>query len=319
LLLIPFIFICVNCFCQPRKASAESIVHSVTIFSSGAQVVRNASVSILPGRTEVSFSGLSNQLEQQSVQLKANANITLLSVQTIKDFLGQRKIEADEKAFIDKRNELLDKINADNRLLQVYKKEEEMLGKNQAIGGQAGVKTEELRQALELHRQRLTENYAKQMEIEKRLQSFQQEVNKVNAQRSEISKKKDSINYTVVALIESKTSQNINFNLAYTIKDAGWYPTYDVRVADVSKPLNMLMNANVFQRSGESWKDVSLWLSTGNPGDNATPSQLQPWMLSFYDPAVSWARARNIAGTISGRVMNEKGGPIQSATITARG
>jgi uncharacterized protein (TIGR02231 family) len=71
------------------------------------------------------------------------------------------------------------------------------------------------------------------------------------------------------------------------VKDAGWYPAYDVRVKKVSDPLYVLMNANVFQRSGETWKNVSLVLSTGNPNDNATPSLLQPWRLGFYDPSVS--------------------------------
>jgi hypothetical protein len=315
-----WLFIPSTLFAQVRKVQGETTVQSVTIFSSGAQVSRTSSVAIQPGRTEISFSGLSNQLEQQSVQLKADANLTLLSVQTIKDYLGQRKIETEEKSFIEKRTELQDKINSENRLLQVYKKEEEMLTKNQSIGGQSGVKADELRQVLDLQRQRLTENYLKQMEIEKRIQQEQQELNRISAQLVQFSKKKDSVSYTVLALIDSKITQNVNFKLLYTIKDAGWYPTYDLRVTDVTKPINLLMNANVFQRSGETWKDVSLVLSTGNPSDNATPSELQPWMLGFYDPSASWARAHALLpGTISGRVVDENSSPLAGATIIIRG
>lgn len=316
----PLLLISTFCFSQTKKILAESAIASVTVFSSGAQIHRTANVSVLPGRTEVVFSGLSNQLEQQSIQLKADANITLLSVQTVRDFTSQRKLETDERNLLDNRVSLQDKIAADNRMLQVFKKEEDMLTKNEAIGGQTGVKTEELKHALDLHRARLTEVLGKQMEIEKRILAEQKELAKANAQVSEIGKKRDSVNYTVTALINNRESQNVKFELIYTVKDAGWYPTYDVRVTDVTKPLNLLMNANVFQRSGETWKDVAVQLSTGNPGDNATPSTLQPWMLNFYDPSVSWQRSQvTMPGVVSGRVLNESGNAIAGASIQAKG
>lgn len=315
-----FFTICYSCFSQTRKVNVESSIQEVTIFSSGAQLHRNATVAIQPGRSEIIFSGLSNQLQQQSVQLKADANITLLSVQAVKDYFGQRKIEQDERNLLDRKTELAERYENDSKMLQVYKNEEQMLIKNQQIGGQEGVKTEELKQALDLQRQRLTEVYQKQMESERRMKSQQQELAKLNAQLVEISKKKDSVTYTVTALIDSKQAEAVKFQLLYTIKDAGWYSTYDVRVTDVSKPLGVLMNANVWQRSGESWKDVAIKLSTGNPADNATPSQLQPWMLGFYDPAVQWMRSQNIQpGAVTGRITDDKGNPISYATVTIKG
>ena len=305
---------------QPKKLPVESTITGVTVFTSGAQLLRTANAVILPGRTEVIFSGLSNQLEQQSLQLKADANITLLSVQALRDFSSQRKLEADERMLIDKRADLQEKIASDSRLLQVYKKEEEMLVKNEAIGGQAGVKTEELKQALDLHRVRMTEVLQKQLELEKRIAAAQKEVSKISAQLTEVGKKRDSVSYIVTAFIDSKETQNVKFQLLYTVKDAGWYPTYDMRVEEITKPLHVLMNANVFQRSGETWRDVAIQLSTGDPGDNATPSELQPWMLGFYDPSVAWMRSQaRIPGVISGRVIDENSNPISGASVTARG
>jgi hypothetical protein len=241
-------------------------------------------------------------------------------VQAVKDYTSQRKLEGDERSLIDKRTDLQDKIGSDSRLLQVYKKEEEMLTKNQSIGGQTGVKTDELKLALDLHRIRMTEVLQKQMEIEKRIVSQQKELTKAGAQLTEMGKKRDSVNYTVTALIDSKAPQSIKFDLIYTVRDAGWFPAYDVRVADITKPLNVLMNANVFQRSGETWKDIAIELSTGNPGDNATPSELQPWMLGFYDPSTAWVRQQaTIPGVFSGRVLDESGNPINGASIYVKG
>ena len=210
---------------QVKKISVEAIIQNVTIFSSGARVERAANIAISPGRSEISFAGLSNQLDQQTVQLNADANITLLSVQATKDFLSQRKIDQQQRDLIDKSNALKDKIELDQKMLEVYKTEEAMLAKNQAIGGQAGVKTTDLKEALEFQRQRLTEIYNKEIEIQKRIVQQQLELEKTTEQEQEIGKKKDSINYIVTALIESKEPRSVHFQLFYNVKDAGWYPT----------------------------------------------------------------------------------------------
>ena len=304
---------------QVKKIQAETAIQNVTVFSSGARIERSASVSILPGRTEISFAGLSNQLDQQSVQLKADADITLLSVQSTKDFLSERKIEQEEKIFIERNNSLKDKLDLDLKLLDVYKNEEAMLIKNQVIGGTSGVKTTELKDALDLQRQRLTEVYQKQLEIQKRILEEQQDLQRFKLQLQEISKKKDSINYIVTALVDSKEEKNVKFPLLYKIKDYGWYQNYDVRINDITGPLKVLMNANVFQRSGETWKDISLILSTGNPNDNATPSSLQPWMLGFFDPTISYNKQGLIPGAATGRITDEKGEPIANASIIIKG
>jgi hypothetical protein len=303
---------------QLKKLNAETTIDHVTIFSSGARVERSSAVSIQPGRTEIAFGGLSNQLEQQTVQLKADANITMLSIQTIKDFLSVRRIDQEEKNLTALSNAARDKLDQDVKLLDVYKNEEAMLLKNQVIGGQAGVKATDLKESLDLQRQRLTEVYAKEMEIQKRLIADQHEFEKNNLQLNEISKKKDSVNFIVFVLIESKGTRTVNFQLSYNIKDAGWYPTYDVRLDDITKPLNVLMNANVFQRSGETWKNISLFLSTGSPNNNATPSPLQPWMINYYDPSIS-LRGQITNGTVSGRITDDKNQPIFGAAILVKG
>src|SRR5579864_3635400 len=97
ILLLAFYFSATS---QVMKISAEAAIQNVTIYSSGARVERAAVVNIPSGRSEISFAGLSNQLDQQTVQLKAEANITLLAVRTTKDFLTQRKIEELEKELI---------------------------------------------------------------------------------------------------------------------------------------------------------------------------------------------------------------------------
>jgi hypothetical protein len=97
---------------------------------------------------------LSNQLDQQTVQLKADADIVLLSVQTTRDYLTARKIEQEEKDLIEHSNVFKDKLDMDSRLLDVNKNEEAMLIKNQSVGGQAGLKAIDLKESLDFQRSR---------------------------------------------------------------------------------------------------------------------------------------------------------------------
>ncbi len=73
-----------------------------------------------------------------------------------------------------------------------------------------------------------------------------------------------------------------------------------------------------FRRSGETWKNISLLLSTGSPNDNATPSPLEPWLLGFYDPSVSF-RGQRAQGTVTGRITDEENQPVSGATVTVKG
>ncbi|RYY39651.1 MAG: mucoidy inhibitor MuiA family protein [Chitinophagaceae bacterium] len=303
---------------QPRRQNIEAPVQGVTVYTTGARVERAATASLSAGRNEIQFTTLSSQLDPQSVQLKADASITLLSVKATRDFLTERRIEQDERNFRDRIYTLSQRKLADEKLLDVFLKEEEMIVKNQSIGGSTGVKAPDLKAALDLQRQRLTEVYEKQLEIRKRIDEQAADINKLQTQLGEFSKKRDSVQYVVTALLDSREPRNVRFQLSYNVKDAGWYANYDVRVTEVGKPLQVLMNANVYQRSGETWKDVALTLSTGTPNDNATPSQLQPWMLGFYMPGAPVAPA-GAPGDISGKIVDETGAPVPFATILVIG
>ncbi|MDB5251175.1 MAG: mucoidy inhibitor MuiA family protein [Flaviaesturariibacter sp.] len=304
---------------QPHAVDAETAVRGVTVFTSGARVERSARVTLPAGRTEIRFRGLSKSLDVQSIQLKADAGVTLLGVQATKDVHSAVWIAGEEASIRDRITALEEAIDSDRRLLDVYRNEEQMVIKNEAIGGQSGVHTAELRQALDLHRQRLTEIYGKEQQIEKRRKAAESQVQAWRAQLAETGHRRDSTGFVVTALVESKTARSLDLRLLYNVSDAGWYPAYDVRVVDVASPLQVLMNAHVFQRSGELWKDIALTLSTGDPRSNATPSQLQPWKLGFYDPSLAWMRSRTVeAGTAAGRVTNEKGEPISFATVALK-
>jgi uncharacterized protein (TIGR02231 family) len=85
---------------------------------------------------------------------------------------------------------------------------------------------------------------------------------------------------------------------AYVVSNAGWYPSYDVRVDDISKPVIIFYKANVFQNTGVDWKEVKLSFSNATPWVSGNLPVLNPWFIDYYIPAPALLY-KNTAGAAS--------------------
>jgi uncharacterized protein (TIGR02231 family) len=72
--------------------------------------------------------------------------------------------------------------------------------------------------------------------------------------------------------------------LNYLIRDAGWYPSYDIRVKNIESPVQITYKANVHQNSGMDWKDVKIRFSSANPSQSGILPELTPWFLQILVP-----------------------------------
>ena len=66
-------------------------VSGVTVFLEGAQVVRHKNVTVNSGISILKFTNLSPFIDAKSVQVKAEGNITVLSVNHQQNFLNELK------------------------------------------------------------------------------------------------------------------------------------------------------------------------------------------------------------------------------------
>ncbi|MFZ2285548.1 MAG: mucoidy inhibitor MuiA family protein, partial [Bacteroidales bacterium] len=74
--------------------------------------------------------------------------------------------------------------------------------------------------------------------------------------------------------------------LSYVVMNAGWQPSYDIRVDDIADPASIIYKANIWQNSGIDWKDVKISLSNASPMTAGALPQLDPWFIDFYYPPV---------------------------------
>ena len=263
-----------------KEQTADSKIEKVTVFLSGAQVMRSAKVAVSSGKTEIRFNRITPDLDVNSIQVKSEGEVAIQSVTHEKDFLGAKPSIAEIIKLENQRETIQDKIALDKSLLTVYKREEEMLIKNQLIVGQnTGLKAMDLKESVDFQRLRMTEVLAKQLELDKIIKKSEIEALKITNQIAQITGNRGEETSVVVVTVLSNNPTNVNFTLSYFVANTNWTPSYDLRVKDISKPLNLTFKANINQNSGEDWKDVKLSLSTGEPRKQGNAPVLNTWYL----------------------------------------
>lgn len=307
-----------------KRVPVETKMEQVTVFMKGAQVKRTVKQSITAGKQEIVFTGISTDIEKQSVQVKADGRLTILSVRVQRDYLKEQEVRDEIKTTQEKFFQLNDKISLSSKVLEVFKQEESMLIKNQQIAGSTvTLKPEELRQSLDFQRARLTEVLKQQLSLQKEIDEMNKERNKLSNQLAEMNRKIDLSTNEIVVLADVKETATVPFEITYLVEKAGWYPTYNIRVKDVVSKLQLEMNANVYQTSGENWNNIKLVLSTGNPNDNNSKPLINPWFISYTNAQMSnYMKQWMISGNdqmLMGRVTDDNGAPVAGAMVTVKG
>jgi len=268
---------------QETKKQVDSKIDNVTVFLNGAQVTRSTTATIPKGTTNLIFNDVSTAVNPQSIQVSTENELTVLSVNHQINYIQEQskreeitKLDAQLKA-------LQEKLNAENSMLQVYQQEESMLIKNQAIGGSnVLLKAADLKEAMDFQRARMTEVKTKQLEINQHLTDYNKEILKIRNQLAELNYQNTKASGEIVVSVNAKDAMTSKVVLSYVVNNAGWFPTYDMRVTDISKPIYLKYKANVYQSSGEDWGNVKLTLSSGNPNENGTKPTLEKWELEGF-------------------------------------
>lgn len=324
------ILIAIPLFLKGEPIPVATKIEKVTVFLSGAQVNRKGQVTLEAGKQVYIFKGISPKVSPQSIQVKVEGENTLLSVVHQLNHIEEHSKRAEIEVLEKKQTDIIDKIAEEKAMLGVYGQEEGMLSKNQDIkGNESGIKTTELKDALDFHRQRLTEVKLKVMACNKKLKELGEELRKINQQLMALNQQKDLSTSEVLVTVQSSRAQSVGVNLSYLILEARWIPVYDIRVKDIASPLNLAYKANVIQNSGEDWQEVKLTLSSGNPDLGGQKPRIQPWRLGFqsgYDygytspvvnqPAYS---GLNTIRQITGRITDKNQQPVIGATVMVVG
>lgn len=321
--LVCFLLATMAMFSQTKTKKVNSKIEKVIVFSQGAQVSRTANATFDSGKTELVFQGISPKIDKQSLQVKGKGRFTILSVIHQNNFLNTQQHRAEISKLETEKKEWELKKTTETNILSILKNEEGILSKNQVVGGtNSGLKTTDLREAVEFHRQRLIDLVKQKTEIEQKIMGIDTTLVKLDKQLKALNQSDENATSDIVVTVSATNAvANASFDIDYYVLDAGWYSNYDLRVEDVNSPINLLLKANIFQSSGEDWKDVKMSISSGNPTESGVAPTLTPWYLGLNQRRVQstvQTFGQLVGNTISGTVSDYIG-PLAGANVVVRG
>jgi hypothetical protein len=217
---------------------------------------------------------------------------------------------------------LLDKIAIEKMNRDVVKEELSFLNENKKIGGaNTGVGLVSLRETANYYRERISALKLKDIELAKTIGALEYQrdaIYKEQGQEGDVNKKAKSIGEVVVE-VECKKATRINAELTYYVRNAGWYPTYDIRAINIEKPIQLIYKANVHQNTQEDWLNVKLKISSADPNLGNVAPQLKTYYLNYHTSAPRYDTQidnNQITGTVVEAGTNE---PLIGVSVTVKG
>ena len=280
-----FLFALVALLVLPAMAqkNVKSKIKNVTVFLQGAQVFRTASTSLNKGRTEVVFSGLSTHLLANTVQVKGKGNFTIMSVHHQINYLKKTKLDKRIKEMQDSVVLLTEEKNLNQQFYNALNQEQQMLLANKSIGGSnTGVDIANLKVMADFYRTRLKDIYTRMYKINLKNGKRSQKIGVLNQQIQQSRANYQTTVSEIVVDLNVKESTQAKFNFSYIVRNASWFPQYDIRAEDAHHPIELHYRAMIRQNTGVEWKNVKLTVSTGNPNSNSVIPQMNPWYLNYY-------------------------------------
>ena len=295
-------------------------INKVTVFTNGAQVERSKSVILVPGEQVVTFTGFSPYMDKKSLQVKAKGHLTILGV-------SERTAHPDSVAQVKKLRAAEDDVKAVERRIQQTKDEQEMLTAqlelvktNCSVAGRTvATPLTNIKELNAYYAQEVLSVKKRSQELEEQLQKLNDELKRKQDTCDSIAKLKLKSITEIDVKVDAKQACRADFDITYYVKNAGWFPSYDIRSNSIKEPLQLSYKANIYQNTREEWKNVPVTLSSANPNRSNVAPQLKTYWLDYGLSAPTYSFDSD-GSTVSGKIVDaEDGSPIIGASIIIKG
>ena len=266
-LLIAVLFLAVsNLFAADDKNIVTAALKSVVVYRTGAELTHTAKVNLKQGNNDLMIEGLSNDLDINSVQIGCEGKVTIMSVEFSTDYLKPVVKSAIVKRLEDSVEIINKELSGITVMLNTDKELIELLKANKEIRGtQTGLSVAELMKMMDYYK-------AKTLEVQNEISKYRERENKLHESQEKIKlqveeeeQKNNQKGGKLLLQLLNPLAGTFDLTISYMTLRAYWNPYYDIRVENISKPLNLMYKAKLVQTTGIEWKKVKLSLATTTP------------------------------------------------------
>ena len=153
---------------------------------------------------------------------------------------------------------------------------------------------EQLRSVMDLYTNNMEQVTTAMLKKNRLIKDYEKQITALQQQIADKAGKQQLPSGEIAVSVSSEKPVSGRLTFSYVVLNAGWYPSYDIRVDDITKPVTLFYKANVFQNTGVAWKDVKLSFSNATPWVAGNVPVLNPWFIDYYSP-VPQIRIRGMA------------------------
>ncbi len=267
---------------QSEKEIKPEIRH-VTVFPDRAQIDHQTDVTVTPGRTVLRLTGLSPYIDPQSVQVKGSGDFTILSVNQQNNFLQNLEDTPDAKNLQTQAEELQLKVEDEKAAISVLQEKASFLSANKAVLlKEATITADLIKSITDLYTANIEQVTMNTLKRQRQIKEYEIQIAALQQQLSTRLEKGQLPSGEITITLSGEKQVSGKLIISYVVTNAGWYPSYDIRVDDIKNPVTIFYKANVYQNTGNPWNNVRLSFSNATPWVSGNIPELYPWFIDFF-------------------------------------
>jgi len=277
------ILILVVSFFKSQEIKKEIDVKQATVFLQGAKVFGSTNVTLQKGRNTVKIINLPNDLDENTYKINLEKNTTLLSITPQNNYLKNNELTDGEKKLDDERKKFQRQVNLLNIQIKNLTGEQNIINDNLKVStNDKSTPQEQLIKLTEFYRKRMLEIDNQVFLLTEQKTTFDESIAKINKQFSEEQTHKTQNRKELILEILAENEMNLNLGVSYIVSNAGWIPSYDLRAQSTKKPLEIVYKGKIYQKTGQDWNNIKLFVSTYRPSFNQNRPILSPLYVAEY-------------------------------------
>lgn len=285
-------------YAQSEK-EVTSTITKATVFINGAQLERTVKTQVLKGTSLLKLVDLSPYLDKNSIVVKGVDKFKILSVRSESNYMKELASSDKVKALEEQYNVLFREEEDISIEMKVLNEKINFLKKNESVvSAESGITPAHLKEITNFYTSEILAARKKILEYNRKKGVAYKKRMQVQRQLSNLRAKNKLPSSEVIITVASNVNQQISLNISYFVSNAGWSPSYDVRMKDTQSPLELVHKANIWQNTGVTWEKVKITLSNANPFKSGKLKDLKPDYLAYLVPIAYGRRTQKKAQEI---------------------
>ena len=266
-----------------NEKEIKGTISHVTVYPDRAQVAQEATFDLQPGKTVIMLKGLSPYIDAQSIQVKGFGEFTILSVNLQNNYLQNLEELPEVKNIKGQIEALRIKIEDEKAAISTLDEKQSFLSANKAIMvKEATFSIEQFKTMMDLYTNNIDQITTARLKKNRAIKDYEKEMTALQQQLADKVEKNQLPSGEISVSVSADKPVTGRMNFSYVVANAGWYPSYDIRVDDINKPVVIFYKANVYQNTGVEWKNVKLSFSNATPWVAGDVPILNTWFIDFF-------------------------------------